>query len=99
VFYVVADAERHRIKFGITSGNPRPRLLTHRAAGYREVVRLMTGLSGTAAPEIETAALAALELAEYRPIKGREFYDAAALAVVLDVADNYPLVAAGRPTR
>jgi hypothetical protein len=92
-FYVVADLAAGRIKFGITSGDPRPRLRQHRAAGYREAVRVMTGLPGTAAPEIESAALAALALAGYRPVKGREYYDADALAVVLDVADGYPLPA------
>jgi hypothetical protein len=92
-FYVVADLSAGQIKFGITSGDPGPRLRHHRAAGYRDVVRLMVGLPGTAAPEIESAALAALALAGFRPVRGREYYDVAALAVVLDVADNYPLPA------
>jgi hypothetical protein len=98
-FYVVADRATARIKFGITSGDPGERLYVWRRQGYREVVRLLTGLPGTVAPEIETACLAAVTLAGYRPIRGREFHDAAALAVVLDVVDNYPLGAAGRPTR
>jgi hypothetical protein len=50
----------------------------------------MTLLPGDIAPEIERAVLAALRLAEIRPVRGREYYDGAALAVVLDVADNYP---------
>src|SRR5262249_1091091 len=99
VFYVVADQAAGRIKFGVTSGDPRPRLHRHRAAGYREAVRVLTGLPGTVAPEIETACLAAVALAGYRPIRGGEFSDGAALAVVLDVADNYPLGAAGHATR
>jgi hypothetical protein len=94
VFYVVADAGRHRIKLGVTSGDPRRRLADHRTAGYRDVVRLLTGLPGTVAGEIEAASLAALALAGVRPVWGREHYDAAALAVVLDIADNYPRHAA-----
>jgi len=41
------------------------------------------------AAEIEQAALAALELADMKPIRGREYYDLPALALVLDIADNY----------
>jgi hypothetical protein len=98
-FYVVADLARARIKLGITSGDPRPRLRQHRAAGYRDVVRLLTGLPGTVAPEIESACLAAVALAGYHPIRGREFYDADALAVVLDVADGYPFPASADARR
>lgn len=72
----------------VTSG---PRLADHRADGYGIVVRLMTGLPGDAALAIEEAVRAALRLAGITPIRGREYYDAAALAVVLDVVDNYPL--------
>jgi len=89
-FYVVADLEADRIKFGITSGDPRPRLGDHRRDGYLTSVRLLTGLPGDVAPGIERAALAALDLAGIKPIRGREYYDASALAVVLDIADNYP---------
>lgn len=88
VFYIVLDTDRHRLKFGITSGDPRPRLGVHRSAGYREVVKLLTGLPGTAAPDLERSVLAALRLAGERPIKGREYYDSSALALVLDVADH-----------
>jgi hypothetical protein len=51
----------------------------------------MTGLPGNAAAEIEIAARAALRLARIKPIRGREYFDGSALAVVLDVADNYPI--------
>ena len=88
-FYVVAAPDADRLKFGITSGNGRPRLRRHRANGYREVIRLLTGLSGTIAPDIEQATMATLRLAGFRPVHGREFFDASALAVVLDVVDNY----------
>jgi hypothetical protein len=94
VFYVVADQLGGRIKFGITSGDPRARLAVHRSAGYRERVLVLEGLPGTVAPEIEAAAIAALTLAGIKPLRGREHYGAEALAVVLDIADNYPRRAA-----
>ena len=90
-FYVVADRAAGRIKFGITSGDVRPRLTRHRGRGYREVIRVLTGLPGTTAPGMEQAVLAALRLAGIRPVRGREYYDADALALVLDVTDNYPV--------
>jgi len=89
VFYVVADQARQRIKFGITSGDPRDRLGRHALHGYAEVVRLAAGLPGSVAPDMERAVLATLRLAEAEPIRGREYYDGAALAVVLDVVDNW----------
>jgi hypothetical protein len=89
-FYVVEHASAFRIKFGITSICGHSRLRDHRAAGYTRVVRLMAGLPGDTAPEIERAVIAALALAGERPVRGREYYDVSALALVLDVADNYP---------
>jgi hypothetical protein len=89
VFYVVTTAGAERLKFGVTSGDPRPRLSDHRAAGYASVTRLLTNLPGDTAPEIERAALAALRLADVKPIRGREYYDGSALALVLDITDNY----------
>jgi hypothetical protein len=90
VFYVVTTPAVGRVKFGITSGDPRSRLGDHCREGYRQVVRLFTDLPGDTAPGIERAALAALNLARIEPIRGREHFDGSALAIVLDVADNYP---------
>jgi len=91
VFYVVAAPDR--LKFGIASRGGKPRLATHRAAGFHAVVRLMTDLPGETAPDIERAVLAALHLAGVGPVRGREYYDIDALALVLDVVDNYPVQA------
>ncbi len=88
-FYVVSNPAAQRIKFGVTSGDPRPRLYVHKRSGYSDVVRLLTGLPGTVAPDAERAVLAALRLAGHRPLRGREYFDSAALAVVLDVADGW----------
>lgn len=90
VFYVVTDDEQGHLKFGITSGNPKPRLGTHRIQGYRTLVRLLVNLPGTMAPDLEHDVIATLRLAKERPIHGREYYGIHVLATVLDVVDNYP---------
>lgn len=86
-FYVVTSAEA--VKFGVTSGDPRPRLRTHIRAGFTEVVRLATGLPGTTAPDTESAVRSALAIAGEKPVQGREYFDASCLALVLDVADSW----------
>jgi hypothetical protein len=50
----------------------------------------MFGLPGIVAPEIESTVLSTLALAEVIPVKGLEYHDISALAIVLDVADNWP---------
>lgn len=87
VLYVVTSALS--VKFGITSGDPRPRLAVHHKAGYRTVARLATGLPDGAAPSTERAIRAALESAGERPVKGREYYDISCLALILDIADGW----------
>lgn len=94
VFYVVANPASHRIKFGITSGNPRKRLGDHRQYGYAQTIRLMTTLPRTVAADIERAVISALALAGAKPVLRREYYDSAYLPVVLDIADSYPVPAA-----
>jgi hypothetical protein len=89
-FYVVANLDQHRVKFGITSGNPGARLRAHSYKGYRGVVRLFVQVPEGVALEAERAVRAALRLAAAKPVRGREYYDSAALAVILDVVDNYP---------
>jgi hypothetical protein len=91
VFYVVTTAAGDRLKFGITSGDPRGRLKTHRTCGYRNVALLLTGLPDGVASEIERSVMAALALAGERPIRGREYFDARVLGLVLDIATNYPI--------
>ena len=88
-FYVVEHEDQHRVKFGVTSGDARPRLKRHRAAGYRTVVRLLTGLPDGAAPDAERAVKAALALAGERPVRGTEYFDASCLGLILDVADSW----------
>lgn len=88
-FYVVTDQARGRVKFGITSGDAKVRLRAHARAGYRTVDLLLAGLPGTAAPEMERAAIATLRLAEIDPLHGREYFDISALPVIFDVAGGY----------
>lgn len=86
-FYVVTGGGV--VKFGITAGDGRHRLLTHAGQGYTEVVRLVTGLPGTVALDAENAVKSALVLAGERPVRGREYFDASCLALILDVADSW----------
>ena len=87
---------KQAVKFGITSGDPGPRLSDHRRAGYKEVVRTLTGLPGR--PGLEDDVRKTLTLAGIKPLRGREHYDISALPVILDVADNY-LLGAQAPVR
>jgi hypothetical protein len=86
-FYVVASAEA--VKFGITSGDPRPRLGRHAAQGFMKVVRLATGLPGTIAHDTERAVISALAMAGEVPVQGREYFNSSCLALVLDIADSW----------
>lgn len=86
-FYIVASCEE--LKFGITSGDGRPRLARHAQLGLTTVVRLRTGLPGSLAPDTERAVLAALADAGDTPVRGREYFRLEALALVLDVADGW----------
>ncbi|MFF4292083.1 hypothetical protein ACFY0N_00330 [Streptomyces vinaceus] len=80
------------IKFGITSGDPRPRLGAHARQGLDSVVRLIEGLPGGVAPEIERTIRLALRDAGEKPVRGREYFRARTLALVLDLVDNHPAV-------
>jgi hypothetical protein len=89
VFYIVTHAREPRVKFGITSVDPRPRLRVHRKGGYTTVVTLVTGLSGTLAHDAENAICAALADAGERPVHGREYFDISCLPLILDVASGW----------
>lgn len=90
-FYVVLDEVAENVKFGITSGDARIRFTSHARRGYSTTVRLKTGLPPGAARSLEKAVMAALKLAGIEPIRGLEHFQAAALPVILDIADNYPI--------
>lgn len=90
-FYVLLDEDGQTVKFGITSGDPRPRIACHARDGYGTEVRLMTDLPLGVAQGLETSTLATLKLAGLESIRGREYFHASALPIILDVADNYPI--------
>ncbi|MFC9341452.1 hypothetical protein ACFTY9_25485 [Streptomyces sp. NPDC057021] len=91
-FYVVRDDDRDVIKFGITSGDPRPRLADHAREGLDTVLRVHRDLPGSAARELELTVLAALADAREAPVQGREFFPARVLPLVLDLVDHHPAV-------
>lgn len=92
VFYVVRDEVNGAVKVGITSGNPRGRLLTHARDGFEEVVRVHPGLPGTVASELERMILGAMDDARIKPVRGREYFPESALPVILDLVDNHPAI-------
>ncbi|MDX3237207.1 hypothetical protein PV392_16315 [Streptomyces sp. ME03-5709C] len=92
MIYVVIDEVTDVIKFGITSGDPRPRLATHARDGFERVERLHVGLPGTTARELETTIRAALRDAGEQPVRGWEYFPLRALPLVLDLIDHHPAV-------
>ena len=86
---MVTHATEPRVKFGITSGNPRPRLGEHRRYGYTSVVYLVTSLPVKMALDTENAIRSALALAGERPVRGREYFDISCLPLILDVAGGW----------
>ena len=91
VFYVVVSSLQRRVKFGITSGDPRARLGNHRRAGYTEVVRVLPERPGAAL--LERHVRATLRDADIFPLHGREYFDLEALPVVLGVVYHWTPVA------
>ncbi|MFF7824222.1 hypothetical protein ACFZCM_03265 [Streptomyces rochei] len=89
MFYVVADDVNDVVKFGITSGDPRPRLAVHARDGFDRVIRLFEALPGDLAPRLERAVLAALRDAREEPVRGREYFPARVLGLILDVVDGW----------
>jgi hypothetical protein len=87
VFYVVTGAGV--VKFGVTSGDPRPRLRNHAARGYTDVIRLAAGLPGTVALDAEDAVKSALTMAGEKPVRGREYFDVSCVPLIIDVADSW----------
>jgi hypothetical protein len=84
VFYVVANPEKYRLKFGVTSGDPRPRLGKHRADGYQVVKLLLRDLPVAMASQMEEDVKATLRLAGLSPVQGKEYFDLSALGLVYE---------------
>jgi hypothetical protein len=81
------------LKFGITSGDPRPRLNDHKRAnggGYDTTVRLWTGLRPFGwAREVELNLKSELADRDHHPLPGTmEYFPATSLPLVLRVLDK-----------
>lgn len=83
-FYVVAGNDT--VKFGITSGDTRPRLSTHKRDGSPDCLFLRTDLPDGHARNLETAILDALKRAGRAPVRGREYFPADCTDLILDLA-------------
>jgi hypothetical protein len=86
VFYIVSDGRT--IKFGITSGNPSPRLSKHAKDGFTEIIRVYTELPDTMAPDIESMLIDYLKDYGIKPVRGREYYPIECLDFVSGYVDN-----------
>ena len=86
-FYVLINRTLGRVKFGVTSSDPRPRIKAHRGRGYRETVRVLRDFPD--AFRLEQHVIATLRDAGIPPVHGREYYDLDPLPVVLDVVDGW----------
>lgn len=90
VFYVVTGPDS--VKFGVTSGDPAPRLARHASpsgGGHTAVERCWTGLPGDDAYQLERDLLQMLGAAGVKPVRGREYFALGVAPVVLTVADAF----------
>ncbi|WP_406356433.1 hypothetical protein [Streptomyces sp. NBC_00658] len=88
VYYVVTDGAM--VKPGISSGDGRGRLDTHRSEhGLGQVRRLITDLPVGAARDVERHVLDCLAGQGIRPVMGSEYFDAAHIDRVLELADGW----------
>ncbi|MFE7075769.1 hypothetical protein ACFU96_37310 [Streptomyces sp. NPDC057620] len=96
VYYVVTDGAI--VKPGISSGDGRGRLDTHRIQhGLGKIHRLITDLPVGAARAVERHVLDSLATHGIRPVMGFEYFDATHIDRVLELADGW--IAANLPQR
>lgn len=88
VIYVVMSDKLKRVKFGITSGDPRPRLSAHRSTGYNRTLYIATNID---ARPVETDIKISLAIAGFNPIHGWEYFDINALATIMSTLESYGL--------
>jgi hypothetical protein len=89
VFYVLEHKSKPLVKFGISDREGRQRLSSHRTDGFTTVHMLVTGLADDVPQAAEKAVLSALAIAGEKPVRGREYFDASCLALILDVATGW----------
>ena len=85
-FYVVTG--QCSLKFGVTSGDARPRLRSHRRDGYVTVKRLFTEMPDGVARTLETTLIKDLAANGYKPVLRREYFPVEALGLVLSIVDE-----------
>ena len=90
VFYVVSDEAAERVKFGVTSGAPKPRLAAHARDGYTTVRKLLVGLPEGIALALERAVRIKLKQQGHIPVRGREYFNGAAIPLILEVVGSAP---------
>ena len=87
VVYVVAGTDT--VKFGITSGDPRPRLNTHRRDGLPVLLALRQGLPVGRAFQVEQLIMMTLAELDVAPVRGREYFPAEYAPTILGLLDEY----------
>lgn len=88
VFYVVQHPETSVVKFGVSRGSGESRLRQHAEMGYTTRHRKLVDLPGSLAKEVEDHCKAALAAAGWCPVEGSEWFEGAALGLVIDTADR-----------
>lgn len=88
VFYVLEDEVAGHVKFGITSGDPRPRLRTHFGNGFKTERLVVRDLPGDFAPVLETSIRLALADAGVEAVRGREYFPISATGLILSIVQQ-----------
>lgn len=97
ILYVVARPDLSRVKFGITSGDPRARLRVHARSGMTDQLRLVR--NWPAASDVEKQLIQELKILGIVPVQGRECYGPEALPVILAQVDRCAGTDGGTPAR
>lgn len=88
VFYVVQHPETCVVKFGVSRGSGESRLRQHAETGYTIRHLKVADLPGSLAKQVEDHCKAALAAAGWRPVKGAEWFEGAALESVIATASR-----------
>lgn len=72
IFYIVVNKNLNILKIGITSGDPRPRLLNHKSNGYEDIILIVNNPN---AHDLENFILRSLRANKYSPSIRNEYFD------------------------
>ncbi|MFI0532336.1 hypothetical protein ACH3XX_20100 [Streptomyces scabiei] len=81
--YLVMDPVAKRCKFGITSGDSRPRLSAHRRGGYTRLLLAFEGLPEGVAWDVESGLRRRLPAIGHQPVQGFEHMPLKSLALLM----------------